>query len=679
MIEIEKLTNWGAGREVRTQAGLRWLRKGPLTDAYRAAWRTCKEQMKAAGLTMGPVNRDDPQGPWEALWWAPLNGEVVRAREQAVAASRAVDARIDVPAPDGLAYMPFQRAGIAFMQDRPAVLLADQMGLGKTIQAIGVINADPSVSKVVVVCPASLKVNWRNELNRWLVRPLRVAVQNGGQPWCGSVADVVVVNYDLLAKFPQIYSTSWDMLVADECHYAKNRTAKRTKLLLGATRRADRDEYPGIRARRRVFMTGTPILNRPIELFPLLESLQPGTWTFRDKIRYCNGVQTRFGWDFSGAAHLDELQRRLRESVMIRRLKSEVLTELPAKRRQIVELPSGDAEDLCDEECSVYDRHQDEMLTARADMAKAAADDDEAAYREASERLKRAAGVAFSEVSRVRHQVALAKVPAVVEHVIDALGQTTNGKLVLFTHHLDVCERLAREIGGTEGVGVQNVHVVTGETPQADRQGIVDRFNSDPQAKVLILGIHAAGVGLSVRASLEVFAELDWVPGIVTQAEDRCHGIGRGVEGEPLLVQHLVLEGSLDARMVKILVAKQDIADRALDKGVASLEAGQPVTVLDADLPSTEMLAKEAAELEKDKPLHDAVLSGLKTLAGMCDGAQQLDGCGFAKFDVSIGHSLASRSSLTPKQVALGRRLCVKYRRQLPEWINAAVKGQESA
>jgi len=113
-IEIEKLTTWSAGREVRTQNGPRILRKGPLTAEYRAAWRANKEAMKAVGLSMGPVDRNDPQGEWEAIWWQPIDGELARKRDEAVEASRATDAAVDIPAPDGLAYMPFQKAGIAF-------------------------------------------------------------------------------------------------------------------------------------------------------------------------------------------------------------------------------------------------------------------------------------------------------------------------------------------------------------------------------------------------------------------------------------------------------------------------------------------------------------------------------------------------------------------------------------
>jgi len=154
-----------------------------------------------------------------------------------------------------------------------------------------------------------------------------------------------------------------------------------------------------------------------------------------------------------------------------------------------------------------------------------------------------------------------------------------------------------------------------------------------------------------------------------------CHGIGRGVEGEPLLVQHLVLEGSLDSRMAKIVVAKQDVADRMLDKDTAKLATGEPVTALDIEF-DADKIRREDAEAA-DPELHDAVLRGLQMLAGVCDGAAMRDDMGFNGCDARIGHSLARLSRLSPKQVALGRRLLIKYRRQLPDDVNAKIRNNE--
>lgn len=701
-IEIEKLAAWSPAKEVQTRQGRRLLRKAAPTDAFSAAWRSNKDGCKAAGLSW---SKDERSGTWEACWWMPVSEAQAAAENAAIAASRATDADVDIPCPDGLAYMPFQRAGVAYMLSRSATLLADQMGLGKTVQAVGVVNADKSIRRVLVVCPASLKVNWRNELARWLVRPLRVGVQVAGEPWCGGEVDVVVINYDILSKFPKIYAEEWDMLVADEAHFLKSRTAKRTKLLLGvkpwseywetrlknAIKSGVRSEvkrlqdkkdeaarYPGVKAKRKVLMTGTPVLNKPSELFTLLDALQPGVWTFKDKVRYCAATQGSHGWDFSGAAHLDELQNRLRSSVMVRRLKSEVLTELPPKRRQIVELPTNGDAGLVEEEREQFERHESGLTRLKALAEAAALGDDEAAYAAAADELKRAYRVAFEEIAKVRHQVALAKVPKVVEHVTDMLEES--GKIVLFTHHHDVTDQIAGALADYQPM------VVDGRTLNEDRQGIVDTFNAVPEKRVLLLGIKAAGVGLSVKASVEVFAELDWTPGVVSQAEDRCHGIGRGIEGEPLLVQHLVLEGSLDARMVRTIVQKQDVADRALDKGAGLVAGAVPVLTVEVgsvlegginpqdggkDAPKATpgpIASVLGAGLRVSEELRAHVHAGLRTIAGSdCDFARELNGVGFNKLDCAFGHCLAERDRLTDRMVAAGVRLVTKYKRQLGE------------
>jgi hypothetical protein len=333
------------------------------------------------------------------------------------------------------------------------------------------------------------------------------------------------------------------------------------------------------------------------------------------------------------------------------------------------------------DEAEQYGRHEAEIVRARAAMEVAKLCEDEAAYAAAADQLKKAYAVAFSEIAKVRHEVALAKVPKVVEHLQNSLEDV--GKLVVFTHHHDVTDQIAAALAE------HGVSVVDGRTPNDQRQDIVTAFNTDPAKRVLLLGIRAAGVGLSVKASVEVFAELDWTPGVIDQAEDRCHGIGRGIEGEPLLVQHLVLEGSLDARMVRVKVAKQDVADRALDKGAGLVVGATPVLTVEAGsiLAETAETATEPHPGDKNAPkatpgalatglgagltvseeLREHVHDGLRRLAGVCDYANQLDGVGFNRFDAAFGHCLAERDRLTDGMVAAGIKLCIKYKRQLGE------------
>ena len=184
---------------------------------------------------------------------------------------------------------------------------------------------------------------------------------------------------------------------------------------------------------------------------------------------------------------------------------------------------------------------------------------------------------------------------------------------------------------------------------------------------MFIGGIHAAGVGLTLTASAHVvFAELDWVPGVMSQCEDRCHRIG---QEDQVLIQHLVLEGSIDANMAKAIVEKQAVIDAALDDPtdaaeadepvVATTDAVQPVNARKADLEKAaeKITAEEIAEIH----------ANLKTLAARCDGANAIDSQGFNKIDTAIGKSLAAAGTLSAKQAALGKKIIHKYSAQLAD------------
>jgi SWI/SNF-related matrix-associated actin-dependent regulator 1 of chromatin subfamily A len=197
------------------------------------------------------------------------------------------DESIKVPAPEGLSYFPFQRAGIDFLAGSKGALLADEMGLGKSVEVAGLLNYEPGIENVLIVCPASVKINWARELNRWLVSPRSIAV------WYGNKnrdlnAEIVIVNYDLLGRFEaEIRGRYWDLIVFDEAHYLKSRTAQRTK----AAKRLIAYTL------RRVRLTGTPMLGKPAELWSLLNLLDPAEWPnfYAFAHRYCDA--RRAPWD----------------------------------------------------------------------------------------------------------------------------------------------------------------------------------------------------------------------------------------------------------------------------------------------------------------------------------------------------------------------------------------------
>lgn len=583
-----------------------------------------------------------------------------KAVEQVAAASRATDAEIDIPAPDGLAYMPFQRAGIAYALPRKGTLIADEMGLGKTIQAIGLINAEPSIRSALVISPKSLTTNWSRELRRWLVRSFHIS-RIAQAP----ADDVIsIVSYEEAKKYQQVLTGHWDLLVVDEAHLIKSGKAQRTKAVHAIARPVA----------RRVLLTGTPIANRPIELFSLLQVVDPETWDppgrkrtegglmqdmpagsgcgfFKFAKRYAGAVQGRFGWDFTGASNLPELQDKLRTTCMVRRLKKDVLTDLPPKRRQIVELQPDADQMAVAAENAAWKRHEEELEAARAEVELAKAESEDA-YDSAVKKLQAKTGAAFTEISILRHQTAVAKIPHVIEHAKLAL-EDGDAKLVVMAHHHDVIDGIA---AGLKDFGAVKL---TGRDDIEDRQRSVDRFQKDPNCRAFIGSIQAAGVGITLTAAAHVvFAELDWVPGNVTQAEDRCHRIG---QAESVLVQHLVFDGSLDARMAQVLVAKQKIADASLDKMPDRTPA------IPGEAPATAGKRAELDEIAKKlSPAKIAeVHNALRLLARMCDGAATEDAAGFSKIDVRIGHELAGRASLSPRQAALGWKLARKYRRQV--------------
>ncbi len=664
-IDLETLCAWSEAKQVPTRNGDRMLRKAPLTPdhPFWTLWRDpeAKSKLKAAGISCGPDYKD--KSKWEACWWLPMSAEVIAEKNAAVEMSRATDADVAIPAPEGLDYLPYQRAGIAYMAARPANLLGDEMGLGKTIQAIGIINSDPKIQRVIVICPATLKINWYREHKKWLVRKMSVGIADGK---VFPSTDIVIVNFEILKNFGRSLSNYWDLLVVDECHFLKNPKAQRTKIVFGykPSKKSGEKGVPPLNARRKLLMTGSPIVNKPMELFPLLNFLDPVKWNnfFKYGIRYCAGYQGQWGWDFTGASHLDELQRELRATIMLRRLKKDVLVDLPAKQRMVVELDPNGCEGVIKAELEAFDEEALEAMEADVEVTKAGENEEE--YKSAIARLRKGMQARFEEISELRHRTAVAKIPKVIEYIDEQIEALGSNKVLVFCHHRDV-------IAALQAHYPKSVAVVGGMSGE-EKMAAVDAFQKTECVGPFIGGITAAGVGLTLTAaSLVIFAELDWVPGNMAQCEDRAHRIG---QKDCVLVRWLVLEGSLDAKQAKTLVKKVGIIDQALDKGSAMQElTASPV--LKVTIGTWTEVAKDAEAHPFTQEQKEAILLGLQIVAGVCDGARARDGAGFNGCDSRIGKSLASRGYLSDKQCVLGLKLCNKYRVQIGSDIVDRAKG----
>lgn len=504
--------------------------------------------LKAAGFRWDPTAR---------AWWCADESEVERLRkltevsihEMAEQAdfvvpssweghpSCATDGPDDIPCPPGLAYLPYQRGGIAFARGKDGVLVADQMGLGKTIQAIGMLNDEP-VKTCLVICPASLKLNWQREIDKWLDYYLPVhVVEKAAHPFPRQVG-VLIVNYDIMAKLRQrLDGIQWDAMICDEAHLLKNNQSKRSQAVLG------RSGVGGISATRRIFLTGTPAESRPSELFAVANALRPDVFpNWLDyAFRYCGAWMGKYGLEAKGATNSGELQAKLRETIMVRRSKVDVLKDLPPKIRVRVTLPCDKKlRERVDEELKVYQRERELITSLKKEGA--ALDVVQSAQNEANRKMR-----------DLRLATSEGKMPMALEFLRNAADEE---KLVIFAKHHAVLDVLIKEFGDA-------AVVVTGKTPVHERQRAVDRFQSDEGARVFIGQIDAAGVGLTLTAASHVvFVEFDWRPGIIEQAEDRCHRIG---QIDSVTCSYLVIENSLDDVMLSSINNKRATLNETLD------------------------------------------------------------------------------------------------------------------
>ena len=510
------------------------------------------------------------------------------AAEERIAASWRKVGSIDVPAPVGLALRPFQVAGVEYALAQPNCLIADEPGLGKTLQAIGVANVlGRSIRKILVVVPASQKKNWLDEFTKWDVHGRTYArIWDAAPGW--PTTDVVILNYDRLAKFAeQIETTQWDLLICDEAHILKNEDAIRTKLVFGGDIRGR--QHPPIAAARKIFITGTPISNAPIDMWPLIHALDPDGLgrSYGEFVNtYCDPRNTCMRGSGRGITNPVELQNRMRGAFMVRRPKAEVLTDLPPKRRQVIEIePSGRGlVNALEAEQRAQTEAADMQAEIRRELERIGKTLSRREYERKVKQLNNAPAIAFQDMSRVRHQTALAKVPVAVDYCAGLLAERP--KILVFAHHGDVIN------GMVEGLKEFGAVKYTGDQSEKARNDAVEAFEKNPAVRVFIGSIKASGVGLTLNAAdTSVFVEMDWVPSAISQSEDRCHRIG---QRNNVLVHHLVVTGSIDSKMIKVVLSKQELCDAALDRH------------------STDSSASIYDESDQPPPLKDPVQEGTR-------------------------------------------------------------------
>ncbi|MGA9283954.1 MAG: DEAD/DEAH box helicase [Solirubrobacteraceae bacterium] len=446
-----------------------------------------------------------------------------------VALSAATDAQLDASSQQALARLggelkPFQRAGVAYLLAQRRAFLADEQGLGKTIEALATLEADDAYP-AIVVCPASLKLNWIRELERWL--PGRSTQTLAGMGSGGPIpaADITVVNYDILAaRGEALAAMEPKAVVLDESHYCKNAAAKRTQAV---ARLAASVPNEGLV----LALTGTPVMNRPPELISQLRIIG----RLPD---FGSGAQ--FGRRFKGIdAHM-RLHWHLRSRCFVRRLKADVLPQLPAKTRTVVPVELDNEAEYRLAETDVIAWLRSRPLDLKELDAKIAA-----ALR--AERLVR--------LNALKLLAARGKLHAALAWIHDFC--TSGERLVVFARHREVQRAVIERFPHA-------LHIL-GEDSHVARDASVNAFQAadDSDNQLIVCSLEVAGQGLTLtQASNVAFLELDWTPAKHDQAEDRCHRIG---QQDAVNAWYLLAAGTIDETMANLLERKRAIIGAVTD------------------------------------------------------------------------------------------------------------------
>lgn len=411
-------------------------------------------------------------------------------------------------------------------------IIADDMGLGKTVQALMIYHRN-RLKPAVVVTFASLKYGWESQARTHIGVPAEVLEGTRPPRRRRMVAPppLVIVNYDILQYWLKwLKALNPQLVIIDECQAIRNPKTIRSRAVKALCK-----DVPAV-----VALSGTPLVQRPRELWPTLNVTRPDLYpAFRPfAYSFCKPRWTPWGVNFDGASNLDELNEQLK-AVMVRRRKADVLRDLPPKRRMLTPLPLSDP-------AQYEEAEQDFVNWLRKTCGDAKA-------------RKAARAQRMVQMGYLKRLAGNLKLPAVGEWLDLFLQQSRDEKMAVFAVHRS-CIGWLHERYGRRSV------VVDGSVTGRARQRAFDQFLRDRRTRFLFGNIQAAGAGWSAKGVGQIaFAELPWSPGELLQAEDRSHGLGRGIEGQSTEIHYLVAHGTIEERLLRILQDKQDVLSRTLD------------------------------------------------------------------------------------------------------------------
>lgn len=468
---------------------------------------------------------EDVKEKWNDAVWSSAAQELLNNNKELAAMAHKDESDFDVEGLTGGELMPFQRAGVEFLERANGrAILADEMGLGKTIQAIAFLQLHPELRPAVIVVPAGIKINWQIEIQKWLSSNAGVHVISGRKikplPTLGT--HIYIINYDILHNWiEEIEKLNPAIVIMDEAHYLKNgKKTKRGKAGWGLAEKIEKT----------ILLTGTPVTNRPMELYPLLNMIDPAGWNnkFWFEKEYAAGEYTEYGWNNKGASNLDKLHKRIQPYV-VRRLKENVKSELPDKRRVTVNVE--------------FDPKERAQYNAVLRKTQKAIEDNPGKP-----------GMVLAQIEHLKQAAARGKMKSVFEWIDNAIAG--GDKLIVFAHHKEIIDLLVDRYAG-------KCVSVTGSVTGEKRQAAIDTFQNDPNILLFVGNIKAAGVGITLTASSNVvFVEFAWTPADMIQAEDRAHRIG---QKNAVTVWNLVATDTIDEMVVGLLEDKRQIIDQIHD------------------------------------------------------------------------------------------------------------------
>lgn len=431
-----------------------------------------------------------------------------------------------------------QKEAIQKLVENKKYILADDMGLGKTTSTI-IAALETGAKKVLIICPATLKINWKREIENYSDRPIFISE---GKTF-STEHDFVIINYDIIKNFhdtkkkdeSQVIAANFDLVVVDEAHYIKNPTAQRTKLINDIAKGVD----------RLWLLTGTPMTSRPIDYFNLLslvDSPVSKNW-MAYAIRYCAGYQFNAGgrkiWNVTGASNLEELRDRT-AGLTLRRLKENVL-DLPDKiiTPVYLRLKSKMYEEIMGEYYDWYDKNPEESKSLT---------------------------VQFTKLTKIRQVIADEKISQTIELAENIIEQ--GKKVIIFCNFTDSLNKICEHFG-------KAAVKVDGSMSKPQRQHSVDSFQDSEKIKVFVGNIKAAGVGITLTAAEAVIMnDLSFLPSDHAQAEDRAYRYG---QKNNVLVYYPIFENTIEGIIYDILNNKKQVIATVMGDNLNSSDMAEEI------------------------------------------------------------------------------------------------------